>query len=96
MALCGGLLTATAQTARDDIGKNVWLAGSNYLDYDRQLPSFNYTKAPKGYTPFYFSHYGRHGSRWLIGKDDYERVLRPLRKARQQGKLRAEKLCRQG
>ena len=46
MALCGGLLTATAQTARDDIGKNVWLAGSNYLDYDRQLPSFNYTKAP--------------------------------------------------
>ncbi|MBR6319590.1 MAG: histidine-type phosphatase [Prevotella sp.] len=90
MALCGGLLTATAQTARDDIGKNVWLAGSNYLDYDRQLPSFNYTKAPKGYTPFYFSHYGRHGSRWLIGKDDYERVLRPLRKARQQGKLTRE------
>lgn len=90
MALCGGLLTATAQTAREEIDKNVWLAGSNYLDYDRQLPSFNYTKPPKGYKPFYFSHYGRHGSRWLIGKDDYERVIRPLRKARQQGKLTRE------
>lgn len=90
MMLCGGLLSASAQTAREEIGKNVWLAGSNYLDYDRQLPSFNYTKPPKGYTPFYFSHYGRHGSRWLIGKDDYERVIRPLRKARQEGKLTRE------
>jgi hypothetical protein len=82
--------TAMAQTAREEIRQNPWLAGSNYLDYDRYLPDFNYTKAPKGYVPFYFSHYGRHGSRWLIGKDDYERVMRPLRKARQQGKLTRE------
>jgi hypothetical protein len=81
------LVTCTAQTAREEIGKNRWLAGSNYVDYDRQLPSFDYTKAPKGYVPFYMSHYGRHGSRWLIGKDDYERVLRPLRLARKEGKL---------
>ena len=84
------LLTASAQTAREEIRQNRWLAGSNYLDYDRQLPSFTYTKTPKGYVPFYFSHYGRHGSRWLIGKDDYKRVLRPLRKAREQGKLTRE------
>ena len=85
------LITSTAQTtAREEIRQNHWLAGSNYLDYDRQLPSFNYTKAPKGYVPFYFSHYGRHGSRWLIGKDDYQRVIRPLRKARQEGKLTRE------
>ncbi len=83
-------LTTTAQTAREEIRQNHWLAGSNYLDYDRQLPDFNYTKAPKGYVPFYFSHYGRHGSRWLIGKDDYERVIRPMRKARQHGKLTRE------
>lgn len=84
------LLTSTAQTAREEIRQNRWLAGSNYLDYDRQLTSFTYTKPPKGYVPFYFSHYGRHGSRWLIGKDDYKRVLRPLRKAREQGKLTRE------
>ena len=83
-------LTAGAQTARQDIDRNPWLAGSNYVDYDRQLPDFRYTKPPKGYVPFYFSHYGRHGSRWLIGKDDYERVLRPLRKARRQSKLTRE------
>ena len=81
---------AMAQTAREEIRQNPWLAGSNYLEYDRQLPDFKYIKAPKGYVPFYFSHYGRHGSRWLIGKDDYERVLRPLRKARQEGKLTRE------
>lgn len=89
-AVCAAMLTTTAQTAREEISQNPWLAGSNYVDYDRQLPSFKYTKPPKGYTPFYFSHYGRHGSRWLIGKDDYERVLRPLRKARQQDKLTRE------
>ena len=88
---CGLLAIGSfAQTAREEIKENAWLAGSNYLDYDRQLPDFEYTKAPKGYVPFYFSHYGRHGSRWLIGKDDYERVMRPLRKARQQGKLTRE------
>ena len=81
---------ADESPARKDIRENPWLAGSNYLDYDRQLPDFSYTKTPKGYVPFYFTHYGRHGSRWLIGKDDYERVLRPLRKARQQGKLTRE------
>ena len=85
------LITAMAQpTAREEIRQNRWLAGSNYLDYDRQLPDFNYTKTPKGYVPFYFSHYGRHGSRWLIGHDDYKRVLNPLRKARQQDKLTRE------
>lgn len=77
-------------TAREDIAENPWLAGSNYVDYDRQLPDFQYTRAPKGYVPVYLSHYGRHGSRWLIGKDDYERVLRPLRKARRQDKLTRE------
>ena len=88
---CGLLAIGSfAQTAREEIKENAWLAGSNYLDYDRQLPDFEYMKAPKGYVPFYFSHYGRHGSRWLIGKDDYERVMRPLRKARQQGKLTRE------
>ena len=89
MLLLAVVLTMTAQTARDEIKANPWLAGSNYLDYDRQLPDFKYTQAPAGYVPFYFSHYGRHGSRWLIGDDIYERVLRPLRKAADQKKLTA-------
>ncbi|MBM6992395.1 MAG: GH92 family glycosyl hydrolase [Prevotella sp.] len=31
---------------------------------------------PEGYTPFYISHYGRHGSRWLPSDSRYEWVLR--------------------
>ena len=87
LLLVVSITTMIAQTARDDIKANPWLAGSNYVDYDRQLPDFKYTAAPAGYVPFYFSHYGRHGSRWLIGDDIYECVLNPLRKAAQQGKL---------
>ena len=50
------VLTIAAQSARDDIKANPWLAGSNYVDYDRQLPNFRYTATPAGYIPFYFSH----------------------------------------
>ena len=88
--LLGVTLSAAAQTAREEIRKNPFLAGSNYLDYNRQIPEFHYTKAPEGYVPFYFTHYGRHGSRWLIGKDDYNRVLRPLQKGHDYGKLTSE------
>ena len=63
LLLLGVTFSASAQTARDDIKANPFLAGSNYVDYDRQLPDFAYTKAPKGYVPFYFTHYGRHGGR---------------------------------
>ena len=31
---------------------------------------------PDGYQPFYISHYGRHGSRWLPADSRYEWVLR--------------------
>lgn len=90
MFLLVAATSVSAQSARQEIDANPWLAGSNYLDYDRQLPDFKYTRAPKGYEPFYMSHYGRHGSRWLISTDSYERVLRPLRKARSEGKLTRE------
>jgi hypothetical protein len=83
-------IAINAQTAREDIRKNPYLAGSNYIDYDRQLPDFNYTKAPRGYIPFYLSHYGRHGSRWLIDQNSYKRVIDPLRKALREGKLTSE------
>ena len=80
-------LTMTAQTAREEIRANRFLAGSNYLDYNRQLPTKKLTPAPKGYTPYYMSHYGRHGSRWLIGEKSYSSVIEPLRKAKEAGKL---------
>ena len=92
MLLLGACLSATAQTAREEIRENIFLAGSNYLDYDHQLATEPLTPAPKGYEPFYMSHYGRHGSRWLIGKRDYSRVADVLEKAEAHGKL-TEKGC---
>ena len=86
--LCCG--TATAQTAQEELKDNRYLSGSNYLDYDRQLSTTPLTPAPKGYEPFYMSHYGRHGSRWLIGEGDYTTPLNILRDAHQAGKLTAE------
>ncbi len=95
IALTTVALSVTAQTplvkyatsARDEILDNKFLCGSNYLDYDRQLSHEALTPAPSGYTPFYISHYGRHGSRWLIGRNDYSRVVSVLSKADHFGKL---------
>ena len=79
--------TAFTTSAKDEIIANRYLAGSNYLDYDRQLSTKQLTPAPKGYEPFYMSHYGRHGSRWLINEGEYRSPLNTLREARDQGKL---------
>lgn len=39
------------------------------------------TKAPRGYKPFYISHYGRHGTRTDSGGDEYLYVITHLEKA---------------
>ena len=78
------------RTAVEEIKANKYLAGSNYLDYDRLFTPQPLTPAPKGYTPFYMSHYGRHGSRWLISTDSYTSVVEPMQKARTYGKLTAK------
>ena len=80
-------LTTSAQTAREEIEANKYLAGSNYLDYNRQMTTQPLTPAPKGYVPFYMSHYGRHGSRWLLNDRDYMDVIRTLRNAADKGVL---------
>lgn len=85
VTLCLNLLAQPS--AREEIAQNRYLSGSNYLDYDRHPATQPLTAAPKGYEPFYMSHYGRHGSRWLIGKRDYSRVADVLQKAEGQGKL---------
>ena len=74
-------------SAKDEITANRYLSGSNYLDYDRQLTTKALTPAPKGYEPYYMSHYGRHGSRWLIWEGEYTLPMNTLKDARMAGKL---------
>ena len=81
------LLVSSAQTAKEEIYADILKSGSNYMAY--QAPKQALTPAPKGYEPFYMSHYGRHGSRWLINENDYTSVLRVFRRANEQGKLTA-------
>lgn len=79
-----------AQTAREELKANRFLSASNYLDYNNQLATEALTPAPKGYEPYYMTHYGRHGSRWLIGKQEYDFPINTLREAHRHGKLTAE------
>jgi len=85
-------INATAQTAKQQIKENRFICASNYLDYDNYPATKKLTPTPKGYEMFYLSHYGRHGSRWLLGENDYLSVIRPMRKAKEEGKLTDEGL----
>lgn len=75
-----------AQIARDEIRKDIHYSASNYLAYPgpRQM---KLTPAPSGKKPFYLSHYGRHGSRFLIEQNDYYFPYQILAKADSAGKL---------
>lgn len=68
-----------AQTALDDFKRDITLSGDNYVAY--RGPQHKLTAAPKGYKACYISHYGRHGSRYLIGNDIYERPYSTLKAA---------------
>lgn len=77
--------TLIAQTTNEEIFANIEKTGGVYYAY----PEVNevYTPAPAGYEPFYVSHYGRHGSRWLISDNDYLKVMNVLDSAKAQGAL---------
>ncbi|MBQ2361691.1 MAG: histidine-type phosphatase, partial [Prevotella sp.] len=88
LVMLATILTASAQKARQEFKENIYRSGSNYYAYPgpKQL---QLTKAPKGYVPYYISHYGRHGSRHLINNGDYDNAYKPLMRADSLGKLTA-------
>ena len=62
----------------------------NYADNYRTYPGPSQkalTSAPKGYTPCFLSHFGRHGSRYLIGQNTYDEPVRILKQAQADGVL---------
>ena len=60
-------------TIRDEIKQCQEKSGSIYYAYPN--PESHCTTPPEGYTPFYISHYGRHGSRWIPSEYRYQVVL---------------------
>ena len=81
-------LCVYSQQALEDIKRDNCISGSNYYAYPGPRAD-GLTPAPKGYKPVYISHYGRHGSRYLVSKDDYDVALRTLQHADSLGKLTA-------
>ena len=68
-------ICAVAQDYRQIIKENpAWAACEMYY-YDHV--EADYTQAPKGYKPFYISHYGRHGSRYMSSSSETDAV-RPI------------------
>lgn len=101
LAACAGPLSG--QNARQEIYANPDKAGGVYYAYTYDNPAR--TPAPEGYEPFYISHYGRHGSRWLLRASEYTEVLETFGKAAREGALsefgqdvlrRVERACSDG
>lgn len=72
-------LGVNAQTTFEEISADLNKAGGVYLAYPKV--ETKQTPAPKGYKPFYVSHYGRHGSRYLLGDRDYNWIIKLMEKA---------------
>ncbi|MCQ2290268.1 MAG: histidine phosphatase family protein [Muribaculaceae bacterium] len=86
LLLLGAATTSFAQDAKEEIFADLNKAGSVYYAYPVSTPQ-HVTAPPKGFEPFYVSHYGRHGSRYLINDKDYKDMLDLMQKAHDAGVL---------
>ena len=78
-------LTATGQTAREKIFADPSYALGVYRLYPTEFKE--QTPVPKGYKPFYISHYGRHGSRYVLRDEKFDRAYNVFADAAYFGKL---------
>jgi hypothetical protein len=93
LAILMAASTADAQRGRNPefeaaLVENPFRAGINTDPYEGG-PYAN-TPAPKGYKPFYISHYGRHGSRSNWDEATYKALIESLEKADAAGILKPE------
>jgi hypothetical protein len=80
LALCAEI------TKKEDINKdNLYKFRGSMTQYVD--PGVTYSKAPKGFKPFYMSHYGRHGSRYLLNTPQYNDPYTILQQADEKGVL---------
>ena len=64
-----------AQTTKEELLSDTRYVGGLYCPYIYE--SSTTTAPPEGYKPFYISHYGRHGSRW-INHPEYHSILKNI------------------
>ena len=80
---------AAAQTSQKEMFRDLNRTGANYFIYPGPAQKA-LTPAPAGYEPFYISHYGRHGSRYMEDNAYYEIAIHQLDTAAQLGILTAK------
>jgi len=85
--MAGLSLAVTAQTSRTELRAHLDLAAGNYCNYPN--PTGHVTPAPDGYEPFYVSHYGRHGARYMTDNNHYKYTISKLDTAKTLGLLTA-------
>lgn len=85
--LFAAVLPLSAQTTKEEMLASPEKTAGVYYAYPAPASTAHYTKAPKGYTPFYISHFGRHGSRYLISDSEYTAPIDILEKADKAGAL---------
>lgn len=77
--------TTVAQTPRQLIDEDPARSGGIYYAYHYTPTAI--PAPPQGYEATFLSHYGRHGSRWLIKGWEYDKAIATLDSAKQQGGL---------
>ncbi len=81
----GLAIITQAQTSRAELLSHIELASSNYCNYPN--PTGHITSPPEGYEPFYITHYGRHGARYITDDDPYKYLVNKLDTAHSMGLL---------
>lgn len=79
------VIALNAQDARTLILEDYTRMGANYHVYEPGAGEL--TAAPQGYEPFYISHYGRHGSRYITFETSHKYVISHLKALRDAGLL---------
>lgn len=72
-------LPLSGQITKQDVLSDRRQTGGSYHCYPGPLSV--QTAAPEGYTPFYVSHFGRHGSRYMLSSQHYDIAIYTLQKA---------------
>ena len=89
LLFAGGVLFAQdAQWAKNDVLSDPSRWGGTFAAYPEGQPLP--PKAPKGYKPFYLSHMGRHGSRFVDGSKFYPKMYELWKTADEKGQLTPE------
>lgn len=75
-ALVGISALSDAQDARTLIEQDPGRIGNQLHRYE--VPEIRDTRAPRGFKPFYVSHYGRHGSRYQVSETVFDAAIGTL------------------